>query len=61
MSNYGLTRDEAIDLLRTTADKVDARNPGYTGEPGAGRNHADRTSIDGTFAVSKRFLSAVRR
>jgi subtilisin family serine protease len=44
MSNYGWSRDQATWKLLTTADNVDAENPGYEGQLGAGRINAGRAS-----------------
>lgn len=44
MSNYGWTRDQAIEVILTTADNLDGVNPDYQGQLGAGRMNADRAS-----------------
>jgi thermitase len=44
ISNYHWSRDKAFWKIQTTADNVDAANPNYIGQLGAGRINADRAS-----------------
>jgi subtilisin family serine protease len=45
MSNYGWPRDQAIAIVLTSADNLDAVNPTYHGLLGTGRINADRASV----------------
>lgn len=55
MSNYDWSRDEAITILKATADSVDSNNPAYVGQLGAGRVNADQASL----FVYRNYLPAI--
>jgi subtilisin family serine protease len=44
MSNYGWSRDQAIQQILQNADNIDSQNPSFVGQLGAGRINADRAS-----------------
>ncbi len=44
MSNFGYSRDSAIEVVRTAADNVDTVNTEYPGQLGAGRINANRST-----------------
>lgn len=61
MSNYGWSRDQAIERMLTTADNVDALNPDYQGQLGAGRLNADLASGDyAPMTIHDMYLPIVR-